>query len=150
MCNASTANMDYDTSAGGEIDLIQKLDEAADEIEELLKENEKLTKLSNELRSELSKARHALSFDIESSTNPPTSADGECRAYEQVILDAILNDQSQSCESDGCRNDAQVACIGKKPPMASAANRRPSKTAYVRVLLLFMPLLPHYSSHFEC
>lgn len=132
------------------MDLIQKLEEATDEIEGLLKENEKLTKLSNELRSELNKARHALSSDKQSSTNPPTSADGERHAYEQVMLDAILNDQSQSCESDGSRNDAQVACIGKKPPMASAANRRPSKTAYVREVLLSMPLLPLFSSHFEC
>lgn len=87
---------------------------------------------------------------LEEATDEITSADGECRAYEQVLLDAILNDQSQSCESDGCRQDAQVACIGKKPPMASAANRRPSKTAYVRAVLLSMPLLPLFSSHFEC
>ena len=137
MCNAGT--MEHDRLTGGDIELIQQLEVATDEIEDLLTENDKLTKLSNELRSELNKAKHTSSSDIEYLPKAPTTSnDGERRAYEQTMLDAILNDRSQSCDSDGSRDDIKVACIGRKPPLASSAHSRPSKTAYVSAVLHLM------------
>lgn len=137
MCNAGT--MEHDRLTRGDIELIQQLEVATDEIEDLLTENDKLTKLSNELRSELNKAKHTSSSDIEYLPKAPTTSnDGERRAYEQTMLDAILNDRSQSCDSDGSRDDIKVACIGRKPPLASSSHSRPSKTAYVSAVLHLM------------
>ncbi len=142
MCNGISATIDYNSLTRGEIELIQKLDEATSEIESLLKDNDKLTKLSSELRSKLHTSKHTPSSDIEYPMNPPTSGDVERNTYEQTMLNAILNDQSQSCESENSRNEAEVACIGKKTPLVSAANIRPSKNAYVRAALLLMPSHP--------
>jgi hypothetical protein len=139
MCNENSATIDL---TGGEIELIQKLEEATSEIEALLKDNDKLTKLSSELRSKLHIAKHMTSSDIDYPMNPPTGGDGERNTYEQAMLNAILNNQSQSGESENSRNEAEVACIGKKTPLVSASNSRTSKTAYVRVVLLLMPSHP--------
>ena len=148
MCNAG--NIEHDRLTGGEIELIQQLEVASDEIEDLLTENDKLTKLSNELRSELNRAKQTSSSDIENLPKAPTTnSDGERRrrAYEQTMLDAILNDRSQSCDSDGSRDDMKVACIGRKPPLASSAHSRPSKTAYVSAVLHSMSGFPfHFTS----
>ena len=148
MCNTTSGNLDYDNFTGTEIELIKKLEEATDEIEALLKENVKLTKLSNALRSELNNAKHTPSSDITSQPPlPQPRSENEHRAYEQTLLDAILNDQSRSCESEGSYNDKVVACIGRKPPLAIAANSRPSKTAYVRTILHFNAVSLCYFSH---
>lgn len=148
MCNTTSVNIDYDNFTGTEIELIKNLEEATNEIEALLKENDKLTKLSNALRSELNNAKHTPSSDIISQPPlPPTRSDNEHRAYEQTLLDAILNDQSRSCESEGSHDDEVVACIGRKPPLAIAANSRPSKTAYVRTVLQFIAVSLCYFPH---
>ena len=129
MCNTSPGNNDYDFFSGREKELIQKLEEATDEIESLLVENDKLSRLSNGLRFELNKTKPS------SSSLTTRSVDSEPLANEQTMLDAILNDQSRSCESERSRDYEEVACIGRKPPLVSVTNSRPSKTAYVRTTL---------------
>ena len=121
-----------------EQELIQKLEEATYEIEALLTENEKLMKLSNGLR-----------FDLEKSNGQPFSHENSqqqseldhqdmTQENEQLILDAMLNDQSSESR------ESEVACFGWKPPMSSASDCRPSKTAYVRMLQLYLHLLCLY------
>ncbi len=132
LCNngLGTNAYEYDNNATmREQELIQKLEDATDEIEVLLGENEKLRKLSNELRFELSNNRNCKLSSLE---QHPTNSLHENQEHEQEMLDAILNDQSRSCESESHDELAEaVACIGRKPPMSSASDSRPSKTAYV-------------------
>ena len=138
MCNHSgltSKTYEYDThSTMREQELIQKLEEATDEIEALLGENEKLRKLSNELRFELSNTRKSKLPSLD----PQQDTIGQHinQEHEQEMLDAILNDQSRSCDSESHDDELAeaVACIGRKPPMSSAADYRPSKTPYVSSL----------------
>ena len=137
MCNnagVSGGNNYDDSPTRRERELIQKLEEATDEIEALLIENEKLMMLSNELRFELqqTKSHHQSSSRI---TNQMRGNNHD----EETILDAVLNDQSRSCEESESHESSEVACVGRKPPLSSANDSRPSKTAYVR-------LLTHFSS----
>ena len=115
--------------------MIQNLEEATVEIETLLAENEKLAKISNELRYELNVIKGQ-----RTSQQPSLRDDGKVREHEQKMLDAIMNDHSASCGSSLCspRNDrleSEVTCIGRKPPMTNAAELRPSKTANVRTMM---------------
>ena len=151
MCNRGSRDNDYDEPTGREKELIKKLEEATDEIEALLKENEKLARVSNELRFELNETmRGRSSSGIDPPRRPPsTRGDGETAEHERRMLDAIMNDQSRSCGSSpsSARKDTLVsevvACIGRKPPMTNAAESRPSKTAYVRAMpLLFISVPP--------
>lgn len=143
MCNGSSSSNLINDPTKREQELIQKLEEATYEIEALLTENEKLMKLSNGLR-----------FDLEKSNGQPFSHENSqqqseldhqdmTQENEQLILDAILNDQSRSC-CDSESRESEVACIGRKPPMSSASDCRPSKTAYVRMLQLYLHLLCLY------
>lgn len=113
-----------------EKELIQKLEEATDEIEALLQENDKLVKLSNELRFGLQKTKGQHSSES-AQLSETHRGKNKTQEYEQTILDAILNDQRRSCDSESHGDDLEVACIGRKPPLTSAADSRPSRTAYV-------------------
>ena len=137
MCNSAglSGGNNYDDSpTRREQELIQKLEEATDEIEGLFIENEKLMMLSNELRFELqqTKSRHQSSsrtpHQMRCNNDDKTLEEG----HEETILDALLNDQSRSCEESESHNSLEVACVGRKPPLSSANDSRPSKTAYVR------------------
>ncbi|KAL7540310.1 hypothetical protein ACHAXR_011407 [Thalassiosira sp. AJA248-18] len=128
MCNRSSViNGNGDTTTR-EQELIQKLEEATDEIEALLRENEKIMQVSNELRFELQKTRGELSSRLDSRQLSQPDSQKDTQEYEQTMLDAILNDQSRSCDSES--HESEVACIGRKPPLSSAADYRQSKTAY--------------------
>lgn len=141
MCNVSSGSNGYDDPTSREKEVIRKLEEATDEIEALLAENEKLAKISNELRFELNKT-HGRSSSRNDAIRPPSMrGDSETREHEQKILDAIMNDQSRSSASSpsSVKNsilESEVTCIGRKPPMTNA-DSRPSKTPYVRTTLLF-------------
>ena len=110
-----------------EQELIQKLEEASDEIEALLKENEKL------MQFELQKTKNPISSHKESLQPSETDNQRRKQEYEQTMLDAILNDQSRSCDSES-HDDLVVACIGQKPPLSSAASSKPSRMAFVRIM----------------
>ena len=149
MCNSaglsSSGGNNYDDSpARREQELIQKLEEATDEIEALLIENEKLMMLSNELRFELQQTK---THHQSSSRRTPNQTRGNNddktleERHEETILDALLNDQSRSCEESESHESSEVACIGRKPPLSSASDSRPSKTAYVRWSTTFFILL---------
>lgn len=128
MCNRNSGSNGYNHDpTTREQELIQKLEEASDEIEALLKENGKLMRLSNELRFELQKAKGQPSLQQTSGTENQIRR----QEHEHAILNAILTDQSRSCDSES-HDELVVACIGHKPPMSSAADRIRSKTAYVR------------------
>lgn len=144
MCNSAglSGGNNYDDSpTRREQELIQKLEEATDEIEALLIENEKLMMLSNELRFELQQTNthHLSSSRI---TNQTRSNNHD----EETILDAVLNDESRSCEESESHESSEVACIGRKPPLSSASDSRPSKTAYVRWSTFFILISPLFSS----
>ena len=147
MCNSAglSGGNNYDDSpTRREQELIQKLEEATDEIEALLIENEKLMMLSNELRFELqqTKSHHQSSSRITNQMSRGNNHDETLEErHEETILDAVLNDQSRSCEESESHESSEVACVGRKPPLSSATDSRPSKTAYVR-------LLTHFSSCF--
>lgn len=126
MCNGRSGGNNYDVPTGTERELIKRLEEATDEIEVLLAENQQLRKISNELRFELSKSKDRLSSSTEPMEPPVT-----CEQGDTGMLDAILNDQSRSCDSQSQDDREVVACIGHRPPVSSAADYRPSRTAYV-------------------
>lgn len=129
MCNGRSGGNNYDVPTRAERELIKRLEEATDEIEVLLAENQTLTNVSNELRFELSKSKeHRLSSRTDP-LDPPINC--PCSGYQETMLDAIMNDQSRSCDSQSQDDREVVACIGHKPPVSSAADYRPSRTAYV-------------------
>ena len=144
MCNSaglsSSGGNNYDDSpTRREQELIQKLEEATDEIEALLIENEKLMMLSNELRFELqqTKSCHQSSSRITNQMRGNNHDETLEERHEETILDALLNDQSRSCEESESHESSEVACVGRKPPLSSATDSRPSKTAYVRLSTFF-------------
>mmetsp|Transcript_10224 Transcript_10224/g.22732 ORF Transcript_10224/g.22732 Transcript_10224/m.22732 type:complete len:153 (-) Transcript_10224:348-806(-) len=133
MYNASSGSNEYNhVPTMRENELIQKFEEASDEIENLLKVNEKRMKLFNELRFELQKSKGQLSSRMESLQPSETYNRSRKKEYDRSMLDAILNGQSRSCGSES-HDDSVVECIGQKPPLSSAAECRPFKTAYVRI-----------------
>ena len=129
ICNDSSGRNDYDgPTSTREQELIQRLEEAGDEIEALLRENENLHHLSNELRFQLQKKTKGR---LTSSTKAQHQSQTNCQSGNQEynLLNAVLNDQSRSCE-DSESQESEVACVGRKPPFSTAADSRPSKTAY--------------------
>jgi len=107
------------------------LEEATEEIEALLGENEKLMMLSNELRFKLQTKAGQSSLPSNLQQTPSMECHDETREYEQAMLEAILTDQStRSCDSKGHDDYLEVACVGRRPPLSSADESRPSKTAY--------------------
>eukprot|EP01082_Thalassiosira_pseudonana_P008552 g7331.t1 g7331 contig24:379800-382481(+) len=117
-----------------EQELIQKLEESTDEIESLLNERDMLIHHSNEIKQELQwfKDRYLTSNASLVEVGTPTACHNGQR-HEQHMLDAILNDQSKSYDSESNatpENNFRVACIGRKPPLANPTDARPSKTAY--------------------
>ena len=137
MCNSAglSGGNNYDGSpTRREQELIQKLEEATDEIEALLIENEKLMMLSNELRFELqqTKSCHHSSSRITNQMRGNNHDETLEERHEETILDALLNDRSRSCDESESHESSEVACVGRKPPLSSATDSRPPKTAYVR------------------
>jgi len=123
-----------------EQELIQKLEESTDEIESLLNERDMLIHHSNEIKQELQwfKDRYLTSNASLVEVGTPTACHNGQR-HEQHMLDAILNDQSKSYDSESNatpENNFRVACIGRKPPLANPTDARPSKTAYVSVSVI--------------
>ena len=144
MCNnagVSGGNNYDDSPTRRERELIQKLEEATDEIEALLIENEKLMMLSNELRFELQQTKTHHKSSSARTPNQTRSNNHD----EETILDALLNDQSRSCEESESHESSEVACVGGKPPLSSATSR-PSKTAYVRWSTFFILISLLFSS----
>ena len=133
MCNGISSSNKYDVPTTREKETIQKLEEATDEIDALLRENEKLMTLSNELRFELQKTKDSSSK--EPGHPSQTEYQNKTQENEQTLLDAILNDHSRSCDSES--HDSEVACIGRKPPLSSAADYR-SSNPQVRIFCLFL------------
>lgn len=133
----------YPTTTAREQELIQKLEEATDEIESLLRENKKLMMLSNELRFELQRERSKspLVSHLYDDRQDETTGREKCHD-DQSVLDAVLNDQSRSNCDNESQDTPEVACIGSKPPLSSRVDYLPSKTAYVSIrsvpLLLFL------------
>jgi hypothetical protein len=137
MCNGSSGRNDYDDEpTHRERELILKLEEATDEIEALLSENEKLAKISNELRFELWNSNDRFTTEKEDTKSHLTRNDVKNRFQEHEMLDAIMNDQSRSCDSEHSSPNnsrkkmhvSKVTCVGTKPPLAKAVEARPSKT----------------------
>lgn len=121
-----------------EQELIQKLEEATDEIETLLNERDRLVNVSNKLKYELQQTNAMLSSRNECETAPlqtiTSPRKNRNHLHDQAMLDVILNDQSNSYDSeshDESENYSRVACIGMKPPLSNGADVRPSKSAYV-------------------
>ena len=135
MCNGSSGRNDYDDEpTHRERELILKLEEATDEIEALLTENEKLAKISNELRFELFNMNSNDQFTTgkDDTKSRSTRDDVKDRFQEQEMLDAIMNDQSRSCNSEHSSPNiskkkmhvSKVTCVGTKPPLAKAVERK--------------------------
>ena len=113
-----------------------------DEIEALLTERDQLTKLSNELKYELQQAR---SHEVNCNASSKLYQTSPCQFNEmrdQAILDAILNDQSRSYDSESHESDnnTRVACIGIKPPWFNTTNSRHSKKSNVRSIFYFFDM----------
>jgi len=138
---------DYQLTSTREQELIQRLEEASDEIETLLRENERLMNTSNELRFELqrSKSRQSSSSLLRLPHRQARDNNETLHEHEQEVLDAILNDRSRDDEDGRHESSAdEVTCIvGRKSPLTTnmAESRVPSKTAYVSyfycLLILF-------------
>ena len=142
MCNSNGLSRgndyDYQLTSTREQELIQRLEEASDEIEALLRENERLMNTSNELRFELqrSKSRQSSSSLLRLPHRQRVdNTEATLHEHEQEVLDAILNDKSRSDENERHENSVNdVSCIvGRKSPLTTnmAESRVPSKTAYV-------------------
>lgn len=127
MCNGSSGRNDYDDEpTHRERELILRLEDSTNEIEALLTENEKLAKISNELRFELLNMNSDDRFTSGSSRDEVKN-----RFQEQEMLDAIMNDQSRSCGSERSSPNnsrkihvSKVTCVGTKPPLAAKAVER--------------------------
>lgn len=137
-----------------EQELIQKLEESTDEIESLLNERDMLIHHSNEIKQELQwfKDRCLTSNASLVEVGTPTACHNGQR-HEQHMLDAILNDQSKSYDSESNatpENNFRVACIGRKPPLANPTDARPSKTAYVSVSVIALLCLSGNCVHLKC
>ena len=132
MCNKNVGNEECGFGATArDQELIQRLEEATDEIESLLNENEKLMQLSNELRFELAntKPRYNPTTSEDFARLPDQGRHVDIDENEQTMLDAILTGQSRSC-CDSESQESEVACVGRRPPITNASDYRPSKTAY--------------------
>jgi len=135
-CNIECSSIGDDGPSSREKELIQRLEEATEEIEALLGENEKLMMLSNELRFKLQTKAGQSSLPSNLQQTPSMECHDETREYEQAMLEAILTDQStRSCDSKGHDDYLEVACVGRSAPLSNADESRPSKTAYVREIL---------------
>lgn len=135
MCNGNGLSRgndyDYQLTSTREQELILRLEEASDEIEALLKENERLMDTSNELRFELqrTKSRQSSSSLLRLPHRQARDNTERLHEHEQEVLDAILNDRSKSDEDERHESSADV---GRKSPLTTnMAESRPSKTAYV-------------------
>ena len=143
MCNNNGLSRgndyDYQLTSTREQELILRLEEASDEIEALLRENERLMNTSNELRFELqrSKSRQSSSSLSRQPHRQARDNNETLHGHEQEVLDAILNDRSRGDEDERHESGVDdVACIvGRKSPLTTnMAESRPSKTAYVSSL----------------
>ena len=88
MCNAGSQVNETEGPTAREKELIQRLEEATDEIDALLKEKAKLIKLSNESKFQLTSCAESFS------SSPEHDVQSHADEYEQALLDEILNDQS--------------------------------------------------------
>jgi len=155
MCNSNGLSRgkdyDYQLTSTREQELIQRLEEASDEIEALLRENERLMNTSNELRFELQRSKSRQSSSLlrlphRQARDNNTEIFNE---HEQEVLDAILNDKSRSDEDERHENSAgEAACIvGRKSPLTTnMAESRPSKTAYVSFYSIMLSVNSNYLS----
>ena len=152
MCNSDGLSRgndyDYQLTSTREQELIQRLEEASDEIEALLRENERLMNTSNELRFELqrSKSRQSSSSLLRLPHRQKVEDTGTLHEHEQEVLDAILNDRSRGDEDERHESSTdEVTCVGRKSPLTTnAAESRPSKTAYVSLLCRLLILCVYY------
>ena len=130
---------DYQLTSTREQELIQRLEEASDEIETLLRENERLMNTSNELRFELQRSKSRQSSSLSRLPHRQARDNTETlHEHEQEVLDAILNDRSRGDENERHDSSAdEVSCIGRKSPLTTnIVESRPSKTAYVSYFIL--------------
>jgi len=155
MCNSNGLSRgkdyEYQITSTREQELIQRLEEASDEIEALLRENERLMDTSNELRFELqrSKSRQSSSSLLRLPHRQARDNNETLHEHEQEVLDAILKDRSRGDENDGHEESADdVACIGRKSPLTTnMAESKPSKTAYVSYSMMLSVSSLWLSSH---
>ncbi|EJK52706.1 hypothetical protein THAOC_27986 [Thalassiosira oceanica] len=118
------------TSCLREQELIQRLEETTDEVEALLRENDRLLRLSNELRTKL------LQYKPSPRPSASSSADAGLPHLGTVAYpsldDAILAETSIGNIDDVEEQSVQQACVvGRKPPLANSnPDSRPSRTAY--------------------
>jgi len=154
MCNSNGLSRgndyDYQLTSTREQELIQRLEEASDEIEALLRENERLMNTSNELRFELqrSKSRQSSSSLLRRPHRQRVEDTETLHEHEQKVLNALLNDRSRSDEDERHKSSADdVACVGRKSPLTSnMAESRPSKTAYVSFYSIMLSVNSNYLS----
>lgn len=132
----SDTNKELDNSASiREQELVQKLEEAADEIEALLEERDRLLTLSNDLKAELQCA------DKRSRQANTSSLWYKDAIVEdnQILVSAILDDLSRSCDGESIPRISEdkpvVACFGAKHPLSDSSNYASSKCGYVSVSL---------------
>ena len=130
-----------------EQELIEKLEEASDEIETLLDERDKLLTLSSRLKRELQWAKEQ--YQGYSSDSPRSCADvvsprnrrseTALTGHEKNLMNAILGDLSRKSQTTKSADKPIVACFGKKPPMARAPDAISSKTGYVSTCVSLFP-----------
>ena len=154
MCNSNGLSRgndyDYQLTSTREQELIQRLEEASDEIEALLRENERLMNTSNELRFELQRSKSRQSSSLLRLPHRQRVDNTETfHEHEQKVLDAILNDRSRSDEDEKHKSSAdEVTCIvGRKSPLTTNMDEsRSSKTAYVSFYSIMLSVNSNYLS----
>jgi len=116
-----------------EQELIQRLEETTDEVEALLRENDRLLRLSNDLRTKRLQCNPpSRQSHVSSSVDAGLSRLGKV-ADNPSLDDAILAETSMGNIDDVEEQSVHQACVvGGKPPLTTShADSRPSRTAYV-------------------
>ena len=124
--NGNTWDESNNLTSYREQELVQRLEEATDEIEALLNERDELLTMANGTRVNNKPTRR----------DDPVNRVQEPVKNETQLMHAILNDTSRSYDGQSestttSKYNGLVACFGKKPPLSNVTNFRPSRNGYV-------------------
>ena len=137
--NGNTWDESNNLTSYREQELVQRLEEATDEIEALLNERDELLTLVNGTRMNNKPTRRddPVNRVQEQFTRCRFSNEKETTAKNETqLMHAILNDTSRSYDGQNesttsSKYNGLVACFGKKPPLSNVTNFRPSRNGYV-------------------
>ena len=132
--NKSRENAIDKTSSLRERELIKRLEETTDEVEVLIRENDHLLRLSNDLRTKLLQCKPSSRLWNASSSADTGFLRRPSSVADRSLDDAILAETSMGNIDDVEEQSVQQACVvgGKPPLVAGNADSRPSRTtAYV-------------------